>query len=221
MRKTLCSVMLALFVCLFLGAPASSASVLYDNGFNGQVDAWTINFGYAVTNSFTLTSNSTLTGANIWLWQAPGDASSAVDWGISNTFDYGSGVAGATGAALTMVTDLGSNDDGYDVTEYSFSMPGLALPAGTYWFSLQNLAVSNSDPGFWDITNGASACYENSFGNCTLNGDMGFGTGAGVTNSTAFQILGSGSAVPEPTSLALIGLGLVGIAFARRRRANS
>ena len=37
--------------------------VLYENGpLNGDYDAWTINFGYIVSNSFTLGGTNTITG---------------------------------------------------------------------------------------------------------------------------------------------------------------
>ena len=53
---------IALFtlLCLTLAAiPAMAQGISYDNGpVNGQVDAWTINFGFAVSDTFHI-SNST------------------------------------------------------------------------------------------------------------------------------------------------------------------
>ena len=49
-------------------APAAQADVVYDDGpANGTVNGWTINFGYAVANSFTLAGPSQLTGAEFTL----------------------------------------------------------------------------------------------------------------------------------------------------------
>jgi hypothetical protein len=42
---------------------AGHGAVLYDQGpINGGIDAWTINFNFAVTDSFTLSQASTVTG---------------------------------------------------------------------------------------------------------------------------------------------------------------
>ena len=42
----------------------AKASLVYDNGaINGTIDAFTLNFGYIITNSFTVSSNTTLSGA--------------------------------------------------------------------------------------------------------------------------------------------------------------
>ena len=45
-------------LCLAAVLPAS-AQVLYDNGpIIGDIDAWTINFGYIVSDTFTLGNNA-------------------------------------------------------------------------------------------------------------------------------------------------------------------
>ena len=42
-------------LCLALAVIPASAQTLYDNGpVNGGVNAWTINFGYVVSDTFTL-----------------------------------------------------------------------------------------------------------------------------------------------------------------------
>ena len=42
-------------LCLALAAVPASAQVLYDDGpINGTVDAWTINFGFVIGDTFTL-----------------------------------------------------------------------------------------------------------------------------------------------------------------------
>jgi hypothetical protein len=62
---------------LALSSPAGAATILYDSGTGGgspctagtagdncNVNAWTINFGYALSNSITLASPATVTGVD-------------------------------------------------------------------------------------------------------------------------------------------------------------
>ena len=61
-------------VCLaLLALPAMAQQVvLYDNGpGNGTVDAWTINFGYVVSDNFVLTGSSTVQQFDFWTWVYP------------------------------------------------------------------------------------------------------------------------------------------------------
>ncbi len=50
---------LSLLALCLAAVPAFAQTDLYDNGpTNGTVDAWTINFGFIVSDSFTLNANS-------------------------------------------------------------------------------------------------------------------------------------------------------------------
>src|SRR5271167_457766 len=62
--------------------PSPQDQVIYDNGpVNGTTDAWTINFGYIVSDSISLRGN-TVTGFDFYTWEFPGDVLSSVDWSI-------------------------------------------------------------------------------------------------------------------------------------------
>ena len=100
-----------LFVCGFalmgilLVSPASAsmcdgADNVYCNGagINGQVDAWSINFGSLVSNSFTVGSGP-IGGVDFGVWLLPGDAVTSIDWYLG-TSAFGSDVASGAGAAV-------------------------------------------------------------------------------------------------------------------------
>ena len=65
--------------------PPGQQQVAYDNGpVNGQVDAWVINFGFAVTNSIQVSNDTTLTSMNFYAWLIPGDTITNVEVSIGS-----------------------------------------------------------------------------------------------------------------------------------------
>ena len=221
------------FFVIVLVACSSAAygipAVLYDNGpFNGTIDAWTINSGFQVADSFPLSGSSTLTGVNFTAWLFSGDTANTVDWAIVGdpTNQAGTTFFSGTGAVLTP-TFLTNNGFGYGVYNENFSLGSLSLGAGTYWLVLQNAVSSQNQPVYWDENDGASQAWQSSTGFLTVaNGNC--GTPAAPTTSAfppsgncseTFQILGTNTAVPEPGTLALGVCGLFVVALTRRRRA--
>jgi hypothetical protein len=191
-------------------AGASKADVLYDNGpANGQVDAWTINSGFAVANAFTLGSAAQVTGLNFTVWNSGSDVTSAIDWSIVTSPTLGTTLASGT-ASVSQVFAY-TNTFGYSVNADSIAIPAVALVAGTYWIELQNAVVTGGDQVYWDINGGPSQVWENSLG---YNPDPAT-YGVNGSSSDTFQIIGPTSA-PEPASALLFGLPLAAIAALRR-----
>jgi hypothetical protein len=64
-----------LTLCMMLAAVPAAAQDIYNNGpINGNTDAWTINFGFIVGDSFTVsTGNTTMTGMSFGAWLYPGE----------------------------------------------------------------------------------------------------------------------------------------------------
>jgi hypothetical protein len=201
---------LVLFFSLFLLAtlPAVADSTVYDNGpVNGTVDAWTVNYGYAVTDSFFLSSAYTITGFQFGVWAYPGDTAVSVDYSISASPFGGTPAT----VALSSVFQY-SNQYGYDIDLLTATGLNLPLSAGTYWLTLQNAVTTQGNPLYWDENSGPSQACESSLG---------------TVPSESFQIIGSQNSTtcgswcmpsPEPGTFLLLGSGMLGFGTALRRK---
>jgi uncharacterized repeat protein (TIGR03803 family) len=167
----------------------------YDNGpINGNTDAWTINFGFIVSESFTVANdNTSVTGMSFGAWLFSGDTLQSVQ--ISITSGPNGGTTYFNGVADFTEGSCVTNQYGYPVcieTSGGFNLP---LNSGTYWVNLQNAVVSNGDPVYWDENSGAGC---ESPGCPSQADDSDYGT----IPSESFTILGNTSStcadVPMP-----------------------
>ena len=236
MKRKIASCCAAALLYLLVSAPAS-ASVLYDNGpVNGNVGGWLVGCGesmgshcdffYAIADTFTLASNSTVAGVALGLWARSGDAPLTVNWSIWNgngpiESPAGTELDSGTGN-LTNVLDF-INSDGYDIYTSSFSLPSIDLSAGTCWLQVTGATSALGDWSvYWDQNNGPSEALEN-FANVPPVDPCGRTLPAAPTCSETFEILGPNgpsNSVPEPATLTLFGIGLVGVGLMRRRKKN-
>jgi hypothetical protein len=197
-------------LCLALAVIPASAQVIYSNGLCSvgsggcTTDAWTINFGYVVSDSFT--TSGPMTGFDFVVWAFPGDTLSTVDWSVTSAEFGGTTYGSGTGAA-TLTADQGTNQFGYDVQTYNVAA-SVALSGGSYWLNLQNAVVASGDPIYWDENGGKSSASESAVGTIPSESfDITGGTTSTTTGST-----------PEPSSIMLFGSGVLGLAGVLRRK---
>jgi PEP-CTERM motif len=195
-------------LCLALAVIPASAQVLYDDGpINGTVDAWTFNFGFTPSDSFTVPANATVTGLVFGTWEFPGDTLISVDWEITQ-YELSGTVYGSGTASGNSLTDqfLSVNQYGYDIDQITVTGLNVGLAkAGEYWLTLQNGVVSGGNPVYWDENDGPSDASE---------------TALGSIPAESFQIIGNGGSgtTPEPSSFILLGSGILGLAGVLRRQ---
>jgi len=210
-------------LCLTLaGIPASAQNWSYDNGpINGTTDAWTINFGFLVSDSF-VAQGSNVTGLSFGVWEFSGDVMTSVDWSINSEENsgmlYGSGTA--SGKNLTD-TFISSNQYGYDIdliTVTGLNVNGLTTDK-RYWLTLQNALVPSGNLVFWDENSGID-CESSGCPSLASEGAL------GTLPSEAFTIGGGCGAgnnspcgtTPEPSSIMLFGSGILGLVGVLRRK---
>ena len=167
------------------------SSDIYDNGpINGNTDAWTINFGFIVGDTFYLANNGTeVTGMSFGAWLSPGDTLTSAELSITS-----SPFSGTSYFDQTVSFTQGSctvNEYGYNVCTETASFSGPTLNSGMYWVNLQNASIPSGDPAYWD---------ENSGVGCTGTGcpSQADENEVGTIPSESFTILGNGTTQAPP-----------------------
>lgn len=144
--------------------------VFYDNGpYNGTTDAWTINFGFATSDSFTGGGN--VTGVHFVYWDASSsDLLTSLDLAVGST-SFGGTFQTSTSVVNTF---LGTNQYGYNLYQADARFAGAS--GGPGYITLQNACTTSgcsvSNPIYWDENSGVgctsqgcpSTAYENNLG---------------------------------------------------------
>ena len=150
---------------------------IYDNGpINGTTDAWTLNFGFVTSDTFTASDGDTVNGLAFGAWLFPGDVLQTVEVSFTSQ-PLGGGTIYSDQVVSFTASGCSGNQYGFNVcTETSANFSGPNLAAGTYWVNLQNAVVNDGDPVYWDENSGPSSALENSVGTIpseafTIEGD--------------------------------------------------
>ena len=192
-------------LCLTLAFPAV-AGTLYDNGpINGGVDAWSINFGYVVSNTFVVGSEASINALSFGVWLFPGDVVTSVDVSItSNEFGGASYFSGTV--ALTQV-NISTNEFGYQIASETGNFGPINLVAGTYWINLQNANVPSGDPVYWDENSGPASASESAVGTIPSEAFIVLGRTTTTTCTGCGCWANPDCGIPEPGSIALFSAG--------------
>ena len=192
-------------LCLLLAVAPAMADTLYSNGpYNGTTDAWSINFGFSVSDSFTAPGEADIEDLHIVYWDASTtDILTTVDMAIGST-SFGNDIFSGTLSGGTN-TFLGTNQYGYNLY-FLIQTTGRATGAASAYVTLSNACTTSgcsTNPIYWDENSGPSTAYENTFGSIP---------------SEAFTLTGFREGTPEPSSILLFGSGILGLAGILRRR---
>ena len=222
MRRSLRYPALAAVCIAILVALPASAGTLYENGpINGETDGWTINFGFVLANSFTISTgdSTTVNGVAFGAWLFPGDTMESAQVTLS-TESLGGGTVFFDGIVNFTASNCFLNSYSFDICTETGNITPTVIGNGTYWMTLQNAVVDNGDPVYWDENSGVG-CHSPG---CPSEADNG-----GIDTprpdtlpSEAFSILGSTGqttgTVPEPGSLVLFAGAFAAVVGTLRRK---
>jgi hypothetical protein len=206
-----------LALCLTLAAVPAMAQTVYSNGpTNGNTDAWTVNFGFTVSDTFNTNSpNTQITGVTFAAWMAPGDVLDSAEISITSSENGGTSYFDQT-VSFSQSGCVG-NQYGYNVCNENGTLGGGGVnlaSTGSYWLNIQNASSAAGDPVYWDENSGPSSASENTVGTIPSESFTVLGSETSTT-STSTSTTGT---TPEPSSIMLFGSGVLGLAGMLRRK---
>lgn len=156
------STMIAIaFLCAL---PALSQQILYNNGPDGDVAYYHINFGSSVANSFSLPQPATLNSVTLTIYAVDDrNYPEYVKWSIT-TEPYGGELKGQGFVPLSRLQAPYLTRFLLFAYRTDFAIPNLALPAGTYYLQLQDVVTRWDTFAFWAQSgDGSSQAYYEAF----------------------------------------------------------
>jgi hypothetical protein len=117
---------LTIILLALVAIPVMAQTDIYDNGpINGTTDAWTINSGFAVSDSFTLETANNVNGLNFAVWILPGDVLESAEVSITSS-EFG-GTSFFDQSVNFTASGCSANQFGYNVCTESGTFAGPSL----------------------------------------------------------------------------------------------
>jgi PEP-CTERM motif len=206
-------------------ARPSQAIVLYDNGpdlsagQNGDC-AYNTTCGPAIESGstttylaqqFTFISGETVNQID-WNAIVTGSTATSANWAFYADNSGTPGALVASGSSLSLAAAAGPDGSESSTTEYTITIDPVTLDAGTYYVALQADTTNFFDMLAQGVA--ATGSFETTDGGTTW-----IGSGPpGDLGDTSFAVTLEYVTTPEPASLAMFGVGLVGLCALRRHR---